>query len=203
MPLPISDEFRNLILAPESSYVTVYSKGLSLSHYNFSLQDYAYFQFSWTPDSDLRYAYYPNPFASGSPDRLNEFEELRENLRSGSITYEEYSALLRDQSVDSRIPAIRYEHAPSQYRPLDHPCSHFHIGSHVGNRWAINRILTPVAFTLFILKQYYGPAWRGYSSASGDGVGDMDSRLIGERANCRRISESHFSSNEALSFHFT
>ena len=158
-PLPVTEEFRNLILNDEISYVTLYLGGLNQSHYNFLLSDYSYFQFSWSLKDCVRYAYYPNPFATGKTNIAN-FRQLRERVESGEIPFEEYLETLKGNQPEAWIPLIRYENAPSQHKELQHPCSHFHIGHHSDNRWAVNRLLTPLAFTLLILKHYYSSAWR-------------------------------------------
>src|SRR5215472_6389700 len=67
-PLGVNEGFRDLILSDESRYVTVYLAGLNLSHYNFLLVDYSYFQFSWSDPDCVRYAYYPNPFEGNAVD---------------------------------------------------------------------------------------------------------------------------------------
>jgi hypothetical protein len=41
-PLPVNEEFRDLVLSTTSSYVTVYLTGINRSHYNFLLKDYSY-----------------------------------------------------------------------------------------------------------------------------------------------------------------
>ena len=44
-PIGVNEEFRDLVLSDKSSYVAVYLAGINLSHYNFMLVDYSYFQF--------------------------------------------------------------------------------------------------------------------------------------------------------------
>ena len=164
------------------------------------LTDYSYFQFSWSVPDSVRYAYYPNPFEGSVAD----FKRQRELVESGLITQDEYLSILRDARLDPRVPLLRYEHAPDQYRGLHHPCSHFHIGHHADNRWALNRFLTPFAFTLLILKHYYGAVWRDLGRDEADECGNsFESKLIEEKTNCRPISDALFSAIEARSFFFS
>ncbi|MNP42916.1 hypothetical protein D3C76_1367090 [compost metagenome] len=72
-PLPVNVEFRDLILSNSSTYIEVYNKALALSHYNILLADYSFFQFSIDGDDNVRYAFYPNPYASSSDDYNNWF----------------------------------------------------------------------------------------------------------------------------------
>src|SRR5208282_3394242 len=54
-PLGVVDEFRKLILSDDADYIAVYLTGLRLSHYNFLLTDYSYFQFSYSNIDCVRY----------------------------------------------------------------------------------------------------------------------------------------------------
>ena len=85
---------------------------------------------------------------------------------------------------------------------LRHPCSHFHLGHHSENRWAINRVLTPLAFTLLVLKQYYSEEWEVLGDNAQVEFGNIfEGELIQERTNCRAIGDDLFTANEGRSFH--
>jgi hypothetical protein len=203
VPLPVNEEFRDVVLSGESTYVSIYLTGLGLSHYNFLMTDYSFFQFSWTSPDHVRYAYYPNPFVVGE-DNLSEIRQWRELLENGSITLEDYLSILRDAQSGIGVPPVRYESAPDQHKGLQHPSSHFHIGHHQDNRWAINRTITPLAFTLLILKHYYGPAWREMGTDEQDEFGNrFEAQLIREKMNCRLIGDVLFLPAEARSFFFS
>ena len=169
-PLEIKSEFRDLVLRSEADYVTIYLAGINWSHYNFVLSDFSFFKYSWLPDESVRYAYYPNPFYNG---KVEDLKRRRELVEAGMITEEENLVILRDEGIDPRAPLMRYEYAPKQYKELFHPCSHFHIGHHDDNRWATNRILSLLAFTLLILKHYYGPVWKEAGESEGDPNGEQ------------------------------
>ena len=125
-PLPINEEFRDVILSSESDYLTIYTTGLTLSHYNFLLSDYSFFQFGWSSRDHVRYAFYPNPFIKkGNDNGLFDLRERHEQVIGELITHEEYLDLLRDLAPEVRIPIIRYKNAPNQYKELHHPCSQF------------------------------------------------------------------------------
>jgi len=199
-PLGVVDEFRKLILSDDADYIAVYLTGLRLSHYNFLLTDYSYFQFSYSNIDCVRYAFYPNPFAHN----LADFKRWQELVEAGYLTQEEYLGMLRDARADFRVPIIRYENAPEQHKGLRHPCSHFHIGHHSDNRWAINRVLTPLAFVLLVIKQYYGSVWREAGDDETDAFGNiLEASLVRERANCRLIDEALFTKAEERSFFFS
>src|SRR5437660_297939 len=82
-PIQVNDEFRDLLLNKESDYVSIYSAGLGLSHYNFLLTDYSFFQFSWFSLNHVRYAYFPNPFTNSSgEEELLEMVQWRDQVRA-------------------------------------------------------------------------------------------------------------------------
>jgi len=199
--LAINEEFRDLALNAETRYAALYMNGLSNSYYNILIADYSYFHFGWSAENHVRYAYYPNPFLSGKGG-VKGFKRLREAVEADAISVEQYHALLEDELPECRVPLLRYENAPGQWRELRHPCSHFHIGHHSDNRWAINRVLTPLAFTLLVLKQYYSEEWDLLGDDSEGKIQNVFEReLIKERFNCRIIGDDLFTANEASSFH--
>jgi hypothetical protein len=204
-PLEVNDEFRDLIINENSDYVTIYTAGLRLSHYNFLLNDYSFVQFGWFSENHVRYAYFPNPFTM-SPDATQylDWAQWRDEVTAELLTHEEYLDLLRDLKPEIRAPIIRYENAPDQYRAFNHPCSHFHFGHHADNRWPSNRLLTPLAFTLLILKHYYGAKWRLIGNDSADVLGNsLESKLVAEKMNCRIIGDDLFSAEEGKSFYLS
>lgn len=203
-PLPINDEFRDIILRGDASYLEIYMCGLRLSHYNFLLTDYSYFQFSWSKENCVRYAYYPNPYLTGREGTggISTIKRWHELLEAELLSFEEYLALLKDSKPEVRVPLIRYENAPDDYVALEHPCSHFHIGHHGSNRWASNRVLTPNAFTLLLCKLYYSHAWQEHwEDKDGKRFNRFEELLTVEKQKSNRLGEAHFAESELKSFH--
>lgn len=201
MPLSVNVQFRDLLLSSGSSYRSVYLAGLEMSHYNFLLADYSFFQFGWDSEDKVRYAYYPNPFAVSFLSETADLAYLRAEVRAGMITNEEYLEVLQEAPFDPRVPTVRYENAPDQFKGLAHPCSHFHFGHLSEDRWPLNRILTPLAFTLLILKFYYGDLWRARGDDASDQSGNkFDSKLIEEKTGCSLVPNDLFSVLESRSF---
>ncbi len=98
LPLTVDEQFRDIVLSPDSSYMDVYLMGLNRSQYNFLLVDYSYFQFSWAKLDHVRYAYYPNPFLGPTEASVAEFKRRRELVEAGMITHEEYLTRLIHRS---------------------------------------------------------------------------------------------------------
>jgi len=200
--LDVDEKFRNLVLRMDSKYEDIFLYGLTNSHYNFLLTDHSFFQFTWNAADDVRYAFYPNPFIGGGAQRLVRYKKNRELLISDFISYEEFLRLLDDERGQGRVPVIRYENAPKQYKMLVHPCSHLHIGLHGEDRWAVRRLLNPLAFTMIVLRNYYGDDWKHYGAENPKtGLNVLDEELIQVRKECPLLTESYFSELENSAFH--
>lgn len=65
----------------------------------------------------------------------------------------------------SSIP-IRYDYDPIAYREGLHPVSHIHFGHSTSIRIATERILQPISFTYFIIRQYYKEKWEDFINHS-------------------------------------
>lgn len=200
-PLAVDTEFRDMIMSGDATHESLYAYCLNKSHYNLLLHDHSFFQFSWSSENNVRFAYYPNPHVSDH-EALGKFRRYREMLGEGLLQDEDFGQLVRAMTYRGSIPIFRYENAPGQYKPLAHPCSHMHIGLHGENRWALRRHLTPLAFSMLIAKHYYPVEWSmGIPEGSISGENDFEVALVGERRNCRIVEQ--FSPQEELAFHLS
>lgn len=199
--LEVRTDFRDLILDPDVAYEDIFLFALKNSYYNFSLSDHSFFQFSWFADDDVRYAYYPNPYLGSNASQLIRYKKNLELFQNEFISYEEFLQLLGDAIGRGRIPVIRYENSPGQYKEIRHPCSHLHIGLHGDDRWAVRRLLTPHAFGLIILKNYFGGLWRDSELDDQGRFTKLDGELSRARNQSRLISPEFFSVTEEQTFH--
>jgi hypothetical protein len=201
-PLRVNEKFRDLLFSEGIQYSELYLAGLELQHFNILLTDFSFFQYSFSDDDHVRYAYYPNPFVETAHASEN-IHRLRELVEAELITGEEFLAIVNEQRNDNRAAPIRYENAPGDRKPFSHPCSHFHIGHGVGGRWALSRHLTPLAFTLLVLKHYYAAQWQDGESSEEESGNVFEARLIRARAACEEVGETLFSALEKKCFHFS
>ena len=70
--------------------------------------------------------------------------------------YEEYRAQL---PLRPHVTPIRYDWSPALYREGAHPASHLHLGHETKVRLAVDALLTPVQFILFVLRHFYVDVW--------------------------------------------
>lgn len=71
-------------------------------------------------------------------------------------SYESYIETVSDYKS---VTPIRLDQHPEQYKPIHHPAHHLHIGYENDSRIPVKRILTPLAFTSFVLSTFYPNGW--------------------------------------------
>ncbi len=197
-PLAVNDEFRKMALGGARNYVELYLSALTTLSYNIMLQDFSILQYSWVAEEDVRYGFLPNPMLryAGVGVTL----DIWENVSTGITTVEEAMQELSEVDHESGVPPIRYENSATQHKPFRHPCSHFHVGFDSENRWPLQRLLTPFAFTLLITKLYFPGCWLADCGATE--ISSFEEILITERReNCRILPPGLFSTREGESFH--
>lgn len=200
--LQVNARFNSVALDPESSYREIYLTAVSQSYYNLILLDYSILQFSWDSKDALRLAYLPNPWISGAPEVTRSVAKWEAFEEQGILSSNEVDQLIGELPYLGSIPPIRFEFSLSQYKEHIHPVAHLHIGRHTDNRWPLARVLSPLTFTMMIVKFYYGDQWCPRSSFAGASQDDcIDKRLIAELKLSPLVY--HFSESERASLHFS
>ena len=163
--LKINADFNNVALKATAKYQDIYRAAMLLRHFNIQLTDFSLFQYSWTSESEWRLAYYPNPWITGVPNANDKLEELRRYLEVGAINTEEFLDLIADDfEYYHSVPMFRFEYSERQYKAVVHPASHFHIGTQGVDRWAWRRKLSPLSFSMMMVRMYYPHVWLARSS---------------------------------------
>lgn len=152
------------------NYREVYEKCIREFAYDFLISDQALLSFDKAGrnihDGYLSYSYYESPSELVSykefvameleipPENFELIESFGDDYRH---EYEQYvnSAPLRDNVIP-----VRYDYQAKDYRPNIHPASHVHFGFGGHVRVGTRRIIEPLAFLLFILRQKYPESWR-------------------------------------------
>jgi hypothetical protein len=202
-PLVPSQAFVDTATDRYSSYESLYLCGLQNGDYNIQLVDFSYFQFGFSKQDHVRFAYYPNPFLGSSAEVVAEVNDLRAYVEEGLVTIEEFLHRIAEIRNSQHAPLLRYENAPDEYLEFLHPCSHFHFGHHTENRWQIQRILSPLGFALIAFQQFHSGNWQSASSVTAFGKTESPRTfLAAEKYNCRVLPEELFSAEEKGLFSF-
>jgi hypothetical protein len=149
------------------NYVETWRTCVQEQLYDFQLVDNSLIQFRVLNFSPLSasFAYYECPYQCFSyrdflVDVGFEYEEVRDDLR---VDYEVY---LTTCDLKETVTPLRYDFSPELYTPGLHPASHMHFGyaSHI--RVGTKKILRPMSFLLFVLRQYYPQKWQEFISTA-------------------------------------
>ena len=110
--------------------------------YDFRLKDNSIMQFTIEKDTKqnivkLRYAYYKCPYLIFGNNEAESTDVFLENYVS-----------------------IRYDYDLNEYKETIHPISHFHIGNDNNLRIPIDKIIEPLEFGNFIIRNIYIKEWK-------------------------------------------
>lgn len=155
-------------VSKQNKHSLIYNTAIANFDYEVLLKDDSIFQFAF--GEEIRYAFIQNPqfFVSKedflteiySPDELlifsdDEIEELIE-----SIDELEYQQFVNEQELNANSIFLRYDSGSKGYKPLKHSYSHIHIGLNDHLRIPISKILTPLKFVLFSVRNTYFNEWK-------------------------------------------
>lgn len=158
---PISCEF--IRVTGEKDFYNVYLTALNNFDYHFLLFDESFLQLEYNQNSTdnvtLRYAYYQFPY---------DFPTYKEYLMERGLSFNEvgygykyeYEQALSEAPQKDTFVLIRYDYSEREYSPGVHSVSHFHFGHSSSIRIPSSVIITPLLFTLFVLKQVYSDLWK-------------------------------------------
>lgn len=144
------------------SYVDVWKNCFSNQFYDFLLSDRSFIQFRADSFRPLKvsYAYYECPFQGLSYAEFIE-KELELSLDDvGDFFHEEYEDYLLSCGPKETVTPIRYDYDPERYMEGLHPASHIHFGHGSNIRVGTKRILRPLSFLLFVIRQCYSQSWK-------------------------------------------
>jgi len=160
-----SEEFKKI--SRGNRHTEIYNCAIENLDYEILLKDDSIFQFSLNSSGVLRYCFIQNPSIFVDKfDYLREFyspEELftypDEELLS-TINEEEYEQFVDDQNLNLEANIFRYDLDSAGYSPLLHSYSHIHIGLNENTRLSCSKILTPLKFVIFSIKNTYYKEWK-------------------------------------------
>ena len=128
-------------------FIDAYEKVLNERFYDYELKDNSLLQYIYYTDSNYSYCYISSPFSEETElnDRFTGSYNLKENFL-----------------------IIRYDYQPSNYKMFCHPCAHIHFSTGNQIRIGIKKLLNPISFVLFILRQCYPEEWLDFIEKNKD-----------------------------------
>lgn len=142
-------------------YITEWKTYLNLGHYDMLLTDGSILQFKLQPQFKnlISYSYYECPYDIVS---YADFVKITYDVdNEGSYQYwEEYQQYRDECSIKAHVCPLRYDYSPSLYDEGVHPASHMHIGRDTEIRVGTKKIMNPISFLLFVVRQRYPKVWK-------------------------------------------
>ncbi|QNM06331.1 DUF2290 domain-containing protein [Qiania dongpingensis] len=147
-----------------NKYLEIYNMAIKNNDYDILLIDDSILQFSLEIRDETivqyRFAYYQNPRTYPT---YNEFLQNEFNVSEkecGSTFLEEYEQIVCEASLNDCALPIRYDYDEKLYDPNFHYVSHIHIGHNNELRIGADRILSPDAFVIFVIRNIYFSIWK-------------------------------------------
>ena len=196
-------ELHNAPRGQRRDYIETYNDAIEYFDYDFLLIDNSILQFKLEEREGfnyLRYNYIQNPqeFVSFEQYMSETFPEWQDQEDSEFI--EDYEQFLSSQIINSKSIEIRYDFDIAGYKPLFHSVSHIHVGRAKNLRIPLERVLTPKAFTYFVIKNTYEAEWRVYCDEDSN---YYETILREMKEFCGILSPEHFREDEKSQFYMT
>jgi hypothetical protein len=150
-------------MVKDMKYLQLWEFLRSEDFYDFILNDGSLLQFRYENETKFSYSYFEFPFNQQYIDRLDFFQDPEKYIDAdidADKLEEFYEFITSNWTKRSNTSPIRYDFDPECYNPGLHPASHIHIGHENQIRIGTRRILEPIAFLLFILRQTYPDYWK-------------------------------------------
>ena len=142
-PLPYHDQWRTII---------------DKRWYSYKLEDHSLLIF--IESTSPSFSFLPCPL---EVDTLREFARRRGVAGSevySADTVAEYEVYLSTAPLREHVAPVRFDLDSRGFDHDCHPLGHLHIGHDSGMRLGTEREWNPLAFFLFVLRQYYPDKWR-------------------------------------------
>ena len=164
--------FNNQIVYPDNmpselrplSYEKAWEKCTVQQWFNIQLEDgsllifkYGSYSYLMTPLKTLDYDEYIKAFYP--EDEWSDSEEYRVMIS------QEYDNYIITHTKNHPAMPVRFDIDDIHYCEHSHPYCHLHFGSDNDGRIATKKILTPLAFTAFILRSFYPKLWKIYAES--------------------------------------
>lgn len=183
----ISQEFIDSMR--RKKYFEAYRIAIKNFDYHLLLFDESFLQFEYKKDTEgllLRYSFFEFPF---------DFPSYRDYLELGGLSFNKVGYELKDQyeqelfesDKKNEFALIRYDYSEKYYSHGTHSASHFHIGKVNSIRISSCKLITPLLFIVFILKQVYENEWKKLIKIS-----DFLTEYQGLKGKCNNINNCFF-----------
>ena len=151
-----ASNFRN------KTYIEIWKFAYDLRIYDFKLVDGSLLQLTVKSFDPLlvNYSFLECPY-----EKIFSIEEFSVQIQTTDSSTDDFELLraydyyLESLGMKESVAPIRYDYDPDSYMEGRHPASHLHIGRKNDIRIGSKKILNPLSFTCFIIRQMYPEEW--------------------------------------------
>ncbi len=139
-------------------YREMWERSLQSGWFDLRLTDQSIIQFKLKPNPS--YSYLDTPLVALS---FEEFALQQYGEDWPVVAYEireEYDQYLLSSARERPVTPIRYDYDVELYDEGRHPAGHIHFGLDTNIRVCVTKIMNPISFSLFIIRQCYPLAWQ-------------------------------------------
>jgi hypothetical protein len=178
------------------TYIEEYQCYLDESLFDFRLTDRSILQFKHFGEQEISYCYYQSPFDVPSyRDFLAEqFGPDPEAIEAAGDSFaDDYSLAIDTARLRKNLLVVRYDFDPGLYEHGVHPAAHIHFGQGNEIRISVRRLMEPMSFALFIIRQLYPESWRRFLEWS-------DAHIVcrAVRENLEMVEEGYYNTWDKL-----
>ena len=144
------------------NYLEIWRSCFDKQLYDLKLSDDSLVQFranSFAP-LDISYLYLECPLRNFVPfERFIELQVVPEEEKDLFALQREYDYYIATLEREDAVTPIRYDYNPELYEEGRHPASHVHFGHSSEIRLGAKKVLRPLSFLFFVIRQCYPDIW--------------------------------------------
>lgn len=151
------------------TYSEEFSHYVTKRLYDLRLDDGSLLQFKPPAEGsdEYSYCYYQSPAAVMAYREFVRvyFPEFPEDEYT-DLLQEDYDLYVTTAGLKDTVTPIRFDYSPSLYKSGVHPAAHLHVGCGNEIRIGAQRLLMPLSFCLFVVRQMYPEYWKRFLELS-------------------------------------
>lgn len=183
-------EYRN------KTYKENWSTLISCNIYDFILSDNSILHFKiFNESAKVSYNFFECPYRCSTYEEFLRESEIHEE-EEGRTFHDYYETYLNSCQLKESFTMIRYDYDVNSYLNGVHPASHIHIGFNNQVRIGIDKILSPLNFFSFILRQNYPSYWKLLIETD-----DWVNRYKSFKKSCNIIEDTYWKKLDKLEFY--
>lgn len=140
----------------EGDYTKTFIIASEENDYDIILNDGSFFQFTARNDTDIHYSFFPRIERTLTYDEYFGKYANDDNVESIDREYEYYLSTDREKTYPC---PIRFDVAKSEYKEGTHAYAHLHIGIDTNIRIPFDKVIKPLSFVDFVVKNTYKQEW--------------------------------------------